>query len=71
MTGPLLQASAAEARVAMTPDPGVTRPYDPGPVWALLLPPLVGLALGLWGDHHAIVLAGRGRDDRGRQPPVP
>jgi mannosyltransferase len=41
---------------ATTPDAGAgaapagaVRTYDRGPVWALLLPPLVGLALGLWG----------------------
>jgi mannosyltransferase len=43
------QASAVGAPAATTPDPSVTRPYDAGPVWARLLPPIVGLALALWG----------------------
>jgi len=46
--GETARASTAQAQPATTQDAGVQRPYDRGPIWALLLPPLVGLALSLW-----------------------
>src|SRR6185437_11903112 len=42
-------AEAHPATTATTADADAKRAYDRGPVWAMLLPPLVGLALGLWG----------------------
>src|SRR5260370_39344253 len=38
------------ASTAVGPDAaaGAQKPYDVGPVWALLLPPLAALALSLW-----------------------
>ncbi len=43
-------ASAGEGAASPVAQGGdQAQPYDRGPVWAMLLPPLVGLALGLWG----------------------
>jgi mannosyltransferase len=41
--------ATAPAKSEPVPASGTQRSYDRGPVWALLLPPLVGLALSLWG----------------------
>jgi mannosyltransferase len=43
------EAGPTDEVSAVAAEPSVTRPYDSGPVWARLLPPLVGLALSLWG----------------------
>src|SRR5579863_2376094 len=44
-----VQAGTEQAQAATPSEPSVKRTYDAGPVWARLLPPLVGLALSLWG----------------------
>ncbi len=42
-------APAAESRVPESQVATPGKPYDHGPVWALLVPPLAALALALWG----------------------